>query len=118
MKKITSTQTGIFLRGSFNEWGLRNEFAQCSDGSYVAKNIKFHKGNNEFKVADSHWTQNCNYGYTAPKPGMFCFRYTLTANTNVNMTIVTKQEILVDVYLYKTETGFQIRLKPVKSNKN
>ena len=116
MKKITSTSTGVFLRGTFNNWNLDNEFALCSDGSYVAKNVRFAAGTNEFKIADSNWSGSCNYGYENELPGMFCFKYTLTANSNSNMTITTKRETLVDVYLYKTGESVQIRLKPVKTN--
>ena len=110
MKKIVSTNTGVFVRGSFNNWSLDNEMSRCKDGSYVAKNIMFKEGVNELKIANNDWN-GLNYGYDGQKPGMFCFNYPMTENSNNNLRITVAKDTLVDVYFYKSVDSVFVRLK-------
>ena len=110
MKKIVSTNTGVFVRGSFNNWSLDNEMSLCEDGSYVAKNVMFNAGVNELKIANKDWV-GFNYGYNGQKPGMFCFNYLMTENSNNNLRITVAKDTLVDVYLYKSVDSVFVRLK-------
>lgn len=110
MKKIISTSTGLFVRGTFNNWNTDNEMSFCKDGSYVAKRILFKSGTNELKIASKDWS-GFNYGYNGHKPGMFCFNYLMSKNSDNNFKITVKQDTFVDVYLYRSGDSVCMRLK-------
>jgi len=44
----------VYLRGSMNDWGLRDKMQQLSPGVYSAT-VKLEKGDYEFKVASEDW---------------------------------------------------------------
>ena len=51
-KTIVNKNSGIYFRSESNGWGLKDEFAQRKNGTYVLKHVKINKGVNEFKIAD------------------------------------------------------------------
>ena len=73
--KILNQNSGIYFRSNGNNWSLSNEFLDLGNGSYVARNVNISKGLNEFKIADSNWSTNCNFGYSSEKPVMLYHNY-------------------------------------------
>ena len=51
-KSIVNKNSGIYFRSESNGWGLKDEFSQRKNGTYVLKHVKINKGVNEFKIAD------------------------------------------------------------------
>ena len=51
-KSVINKNSGIYFRSESNGWGLKDEFAQRKNGTYVLKHVKINKGVNEFKIAD------------------------------------------------------------------
>lgn len=47
----------IYLRGTFNGWGLTHPFTKQSDGSYVINNLNIERGEScKFKIGDENWS--------------------------------------------------------------
>ncbi|WP_017446753.1 MGH1-like glycoside hydrolase domain-containing protein [Gayadomonas joobiniege] len=54
-KKIKQLPTQLYLRGSFNSWGLTSPLTQVSDDSYQV-GVDLGLGVHSFKVADDNWS--------------------------------------------------------------
>lgn len=113
-KKITNSHSGIYYRSNTNHWSLNNEFSTLADGSYVLRNVKIFKGLNEFKIADSKWTSNCNYGAVSNEPFMLYHNYVMSSNSNQNIRLIAHNEYVVDIFLKKSDNGMILRMHAVK----
>lgn len=50
--------SGIYLKGTFNEWLPDNEFKKTSDPNIVTLSINLTRGNHEFKIHGDEWYGN------------------------------------------------------------
>ena len=113
-KSIVNKNSGIYFRSESNGWGLKDEFAQRKNGTYVLKHVKITKGVNEFKIADANWSAECNYGFDGNMPIMLYHNYALNNGSNTNIRMIAHNDYFVDIFLYKTDGGLTMR---VVSNK-
>ena len=113
-KSIVNKNSGIYFRSESNGWGLKDEFAQRKNGTYVLKHVKINKGVNEFKIADANWSAECNYGFDGNTPIMLYHNYALNNGSNTNIRMIAHNDYFVDIFLYKVDGGLTMR---VVSNK-
>ena len=113
-KSIVNKNSGIYFRSESNGWGLKDEFAQRKNGTYVLKRVKINKGVNEFKIADANWSAECNYGFDGNTPIMLYHNYALNNGSNTNIRMIAHNDYFVDIFLYKVDGGLTMR---VVSNK-
>ena len=113
-KTIVNKNSGIYFRSESNGWGLKDEFAQRKNGTYVLKRVKINKGVNEFKIADANWSNECNYGFDGNMPIMLYHNYALNNGSNTNIRMIAHNDYFVDIFLYKADGGLTMR---VVSNK-
>ena len=113
-KSIVNKNSGIYFRSESNGWGLKDEFAQRKNGTYVLKHVKINKGVNEFKIADANWSAECNYGFDGNMPIMLYHNYALNNGSNTNIRMIAHNDYFVDIFLYKVDGGLTMR---VVSNK-
>ena len=112
--KIVNNNSGIYFRSNGNNWGLSNEFLDLGNGSYVARNVNISKGLNEFKIADSNWSTNCNFGYSSEKPVMLYHNYILSKNCNDNIKMIAHNDYCVDVFIHFTNRRVVMRIHSAK----
>ena len=113
-KSIVNKNSGIYFRSESNGWGLKDEFSQRKNGTYVLKHVKINKGVNEFKIADANWSAECNYGFDGDMPIMLYHNYALNNGSNTNIRMIAHNNYFVDIFLYKADDGLTMR---VVSNK-
>ena len=113
-KSIVNKNSGIYFRSESNGWGLKDEFSQRKNGTYVLKHVKINKGVNEFKIADANWSAECNYGFDGDMPIMLYHNYALNNGSNTNIRMIAHNDYFVDIFLYKVDGGLTMR---VVSNK-
>ena len=113
-KSIVNKNSGIYFRSESNGWGLKDEFSQRKNGTYVLKHVKINKGVNEFKIADANWSAECNYGFDGNMPIMLYHNYALNNGSNTNIRMIAHNNYFVDIFLYKADDGLTMR---VVSNK-
>ena len=113
-KSIVNKNSGIYFRSESNGWGLKAEFSQRKNGTYVLKHVKINKGVNEFKIADANWSAECNYGFDGNMPIMLYHNYALNNGSNTNIRMIAHNDYFVDIFLYKADDGLTMR---VVSNK-
>lgn len=113
-KSIVNKNSGIYFRSESNGWGLKDEFSQRKNGTYVLKRVKINKGVNEFKIADANWSAECNYGFDGNMPIMLYHNYALNNGSNTNIRMIAHNDYFVDIFLYKVDGGLTMR---VVSNK-
>ena len=111
---IVNLNSGIYFRGNGNNWSLFNEFLDLGNGSYVARNVNISKGLNEFKIADSNWSANCNFGYSSEKPVMLYHNYILLRNCNDNIKMFAHNNYGVDIFIHFTNRGVVMRIHSAK----
>lgn len=52
---VVDDKTKIFLRGTFNKWGLDNAFRRVDEGIYVIENVVVFNGRHGMKVGSEDW---------------------------------------------------------------
>jgi CubicO group peptidase (beta-lactamase class C family) len=95
----------LYLRGSMNDWGLRDQLQAVAPGVYTAT-VKLEKGDYQFKVASEDW-KTVDLGGSESKPLAAGAAATLArAGENINLSVASPS-----TYTFKVDaSGGQPRM--------
>lgn len=89
-----TTQSSVYIRGAFNEWGTASEAHYAGGGVYEAV-IAIETGNYEFKVASEDWaTVNLGAGATGAVIVGTAFADLVDGGGNLSLSIAAADEYL------------------------